>query len=73
MLCAVVTKNSNWEIVSENLVTFKRQDAVKDEKLLIFLGFTEKSEFDFEGLPKIESEGLPKKGEGAWQETGECF
>ena len=33
MLCSVVTKNLNWEILTKNLVTFKRQDGVKDEKL----------------------------------------
>ena len=31
-LC-VITKNSNWEILPKNLVTFKRLDGVKDEKL----------------------------------------
>ena len=30
--CFVVTKNSNWEILTENVVTFKRY-GVKDEKL----------------------------------------
>ena len=33
MLCSVVTKNLNWEILTKNLVTFKRQDGVKDEKV----------------------------------------
>ena len=28
----VITKNLNWEILTENLVTFKRQDGVKDEE-----------------------------------------
>ena len=27
-----MTKNSNQDILSKNLVTFKRQDGVKDEK-----------------------------------------
>ena len=31
MFFSVVTKNLNWEIVTENSVTFKRWDAVKDE------------------------------------------
>ena len=26
------TKNLNWQILIKNLVTFKRQDGVKDEK-----------------------------------------
>ena len=29
---SVITKNSNWEILTKNLVTFERYDAVKDEK-----------------------------------------
>ena len=27
-----ITKNLNWEILTKNLVTFKRWDWVKDEK-----------------------------------------
>ena len=40
----VITKNSNLEILPKNLVTFKKQDGIKDEKL-IFLGFTKKPYF----------------------------
>ena len=29
----VITKNSNWEILPKNLVTFKGGDGIKDEKL----------------------------------------
>ena len=29
---SVISKNSNWEILTKNLVTFKRQDGVKDEE-----------------------------------------
>ena len=29
---SVIIKNSNWENLTENLVTFERYDAVKDEK-----------------------------------------
>ena len=32
MLFSVITKNLNWEILTKNLVTFKRWDGVKDEK-----------------------------------------
>ena len=32
MFFSVIAKNLNWEIVTENLVTFKRWDGVKDEK-----------------------------------------
>ena len=42
MLFFVVTKNSNWEILTKNLVTFIRYDGLKDEN---FLGFSEKSDF----------------------------
>ena len=45
MVSSVITNNSNLEILSNNLTTFKRQDWVKDEKLLIFLGFTKKSKY----------------------------
>ena len=33
MLFFVITKNSNWEILTKNLVTFKIEDGVKDENL----------------------------------------
>ena len=32
MFFSVVTKNLNWEILTKNLVTFKRDDGVKGEK-----------------------------------------
>ena len=32
MFFSVMTKNLNWEILTKNLVTFKRWDGVKDEK-----------------------------------------
>ena len=32
MLFSVITKNLNWEILTNNLVTFKRWDGIKDEK-----------------------------------------
>ena len=32
MFFSVITKNLNWEIVTKNLVTFKKWDGVKDEK-----------------------------------------
>ena len=31
-LFSVIIKNLNWEILTMNLVTFKRWDGVKDEK-----------------------------------------
>ena len=33
MFSSVITKNLNWEILTKNLVTFKRWDESKDEKL----------------------------------------
>ena len=32
MLFSVIAKNLDWEILTKNLVTFKRWDGVKDEK-----------------------------------------
>ena len=32
MFFSVITKNLNWEILTKNLVTFKRWDGVKDGK-----------------------------------------
>ena len=32
MFFSDMTKNLNWEILTENLVNFKRRDGVKDEK-----------------------------------------
>ena len=29
---SAITKNLNWQNLTKNLVTFKRQDGVKDEK-----------------------------------------
>ena len=33
MLFSVTTKNLNWEILTKNVITFKRWDGVKDEKI----------------------------------------
>ena len=33
MFFSVITKNLNWEILTKNLVTFKRWDGFKDEKI----------------------------------------
>ena len=43
MFFSVITKNLNQRILTKNLVTFKRWDGVKEEKLL--WGFNEKSDF----------------------------
>ena len=44
MFCFVITKNSNWETLTKNFVTFKRQDRVKDENFNI-LGVHQKIKF----------------------------
>ena len=31
MFFSVITKNLNWEVLTKNLVTFKRWDGVKNE------------------------------------------
>ena len=33
MFFYVVIKNLNWEVLTNNVVTFKRRDGVKDEKI----------------------------------------
>ena len=52
MFFSVTTKNLNWEILTKNLVTFKKQNEIKDEKtycyrvslknLIVNGGFTKK-------------------------------
>ena len=32
MFFSVITKNLSWEILTKNLVTFKRWDGIKDKK-----------------------------------------
>ena len=65
-----ITKNSNWESLTKNFVTFKRLEGVNDEKLwwktLIFLWFTEKCVWGGGGRGgdmknQYRGEGLPKK------------
>ena len=58
MFSSVRTNNSNWEILTNNFVTFKRQDWVKDEKFLILLGFTKKIQFLAGGSQKNNIEGV---------------
>ena len=42
MFFSYISKNLNWEILTENLVTFKRWDGAKHEKILISWRFREK-------------------------------
>ena len=47
---SLITKNLNWEILTKNLVTFKRWDGVKGGSLKnpIFRGFHEKPIYKWE-------------------------
>ena len=48
MFFSVITKILNYEILTKNLVTFKRWDVVKklkNQKNLVFWGLTGKSNF----------------------------
>ena len=38
MFFSVITKTLNWEILTTNLVTFKRRNGVKDEKFYYYEG-----------------------------------
>ena len=45
MFLSVITKNLNWEILTKNLVNFKRWNGVKDEKFEYFGGSLKNSIF----------------------------
>ena len=84
---SVITKSWNWEILPNNLVTFKRYGGVKDEKRYysrgsqknpIFRGagkFTKKQYRGGRDCLKREVWTVCRfKGRGAWQEReGCCF
>ena len=36
MFFSVITKNFNWEILTKNLITFKRRDGVRDTEKSYF-------------------------------------
>ena len=53
-----------FSVITKNLVTFKRWDGVKDEKLTLW-GFVEKSHFQRGVHKKLIYRGeLPEKGRG---------
>ena len=64
MFSSVITKNLNWEILTKNLVTFKRWDGVKDEKFDYYRGSLKNQIFrgGFVNEKLIYREELPKKG-----------
>ena len=41
LFLSVITKNLNWEILTKNLVTFRRWGVVKDGKLLYYVDWGE--------------------------------
>ena len=65
-ILSAITKNLNWQILTNNLATFKRQDGVKDEK------------FSYYGsTPVFRGRGSQKNNilmelakKGAWQKRG---
>ena len=81
MFFSVQTKNLNWEILTKNLVTFKRWDGVKDEKFQFYRGSLKNLIFK-EGvcekpicmgeLPKSGAWTVCrfKEGGGGWQRKG---
>ena len=75
MFFSIITKNSNWEVLTKNLVTFKRWDRIKYEKLWYF-GRSLKS-LTLKGvgqLTKTQYRGGDFLKKGAWQEReGCCF
>ena len=64
MFFSVITKNINWEILTKNLVTFKRWEGVKSE----LWGFIEISNFrGFYEKPIYWGDCLGKKGLDSFQ------
>ena len=62
MFFSVITNNLNWEILTKNLVTFKRWDGVKDEKFEYYGGSLKNSIFRGTHEKTIYRGELPKKG-----------
>ena len=68
MFFYVVIKNLNWEVLTNNVVTFKRRDGVKDEKFEYYGGSLKNLIFRVGGVHEkpIHRGELPKMGGGAW-------
>ena len=84
MVFSVITKNLNWNILTKNLVTFKRWDGVKDEKFkrygdslknLIFRGGLTKKQYIVRNCLKSGSWTVCrfKVGEGFGKKREWCF
>ena len=58
MFFSVVTKNLNWEILTKNLVAFKRCDMVKDGKSKYYEDALKNLIFQIGGLWKTNIQGL---------------
>ena len=80
MFFSVITTNLNWEILTKNLVNFKRWDGVKDEKFEYYGGLLKNPIFRRGGRGGIKKQNigvwLPKVGlaekrrgvfKGGWQ------
>ena len=76
----LITKNLNWEILTKNLVIFKRRDGVKDEnfwydgvslKNLIFKGVVHEKSIYRKGNCLKRGRGLEQIAElrGGWQKS----
>ena len=83
MFFSVITKNLNREILTNNLITFKRWDRVKNEKIHYYVGSLKNPIFR-EGVQEkpIYKGELPKKGnlnslhiqgEGLEKKRRRCF
>ena len=80
MFFSVIIKNLNWEILTKNLVTFKRQDGVKDKKFQYYGGSLKNQIFRGGGVHEkpIKRGNCLKRGActvcrftgGAWQKRG---
>ena len=57
MFLFVITKNSNSEILTKNLITFKRSDRVKDEKCWYFSDALKNQIFRVDG-DRFKKDGL---------------
>ena len=67
MFFFVITKNLNWEILTENLVTFKRWDGVQDEKYEYYGGSLKNLIYRRFHKKPIYRGKFPKKGRGFGQ------
>ena len=81
MFLSVITENLKWEILTKNLVTFKRWDGVKDEKFqyyagllkIRFIGGSQKTTYSRKFSKKRGSWAACIINGGAWQKRGAVF